>query len=428
MTKKFTLLLTALSLWSLGTTAQTFLNYVQIPTSATYSTGTGYRFSFDDAVLGTHTNGDGTGDSRTKTFTYSAWVCGPQTAPNPMQTSSHGGHIMGHTQGEFYSAQGSFAVAYKQSSRKLGLYCRCRKHDTDSKADYQTGHDIETDATLEAGEWAFISVVSDDSDHTMKLYKNAKLIGTVQLCSTGLGLLPDMDVFEIGHAKVAAGVADVQLWTKAMTAAELREAAAGNINEDDPDLAFWYNIDEYVAQGATTIGASANLATAGLSSVTGKVEGGTISGSSSYVYSVTSYTTSTLTPKTDVTPVNFTIATEASDGCTLTANVDNATATQAPMFSTVKVIAEPTSGYNVDAIKVTMNGEEQTFEPANAEFVLYDNATISAVATSGISSVNADEDSGEAQYYNLQGIRIPREMAKGTVIVKQGGKARKTVL
>lgn len=71
-----------------------------------------FQFRFSDSALGTHTVGDATVDSRTKTFTMSVWI----------KASTTNGDIMGHLQDNRYQNSGSFSV--RLTDGKLGLYAR----------------------------------------------------------------------------------------------------------------------------------------------------------------------------------------------------------------------------------------------------------------------------------------------------------------
>ena len=85
--------------------------------------------------------------------------------------------------------------------------------------------EVATEATLTPDEWAFVSVVVDDVNRTIKLYKNGKLAGTGDLATIvengvreghGIGLLQDECVFFIGNGGFSCYVDEVQVWTKAL--------------------------------------------------------------------------------------------------------------------------------------------------------------------------------------------------------------------
>lgn len=114
--------------------------------------------------------------------------------------------------------------------------------------------EVATEATLIANEWAFISVVVDDDNRTIKLYKNGKLAGTGDLGTIveggereghGIGLLQDECVFFVGNGGFSCYVDEVQLWNKALTEKELKESILGGYTQGNipQELIAYYKIE-----------------------------------------------------------------------------------------------------------------------------------------------------------------------------------------
>ena len=206
-----------------------------------------YQFRFDDIVLGEHengvnnswNNGNPTGtDHRARNFTMSAWVKAVSTE----------GQILGHGQSPYYGATGTFGVFL--SNGKLTLKARA----WEDGGSCPGIADVATEATLVADEWAFISVVVDDDNRTIKLYKNGKLAGTGDLSTIveggereghGIGLLQDECIFFVGNGGFSCYVDEVQLWNKALTEKELKESILGGYTQGNipQELIAYYKIE-----------------------------------------------------------------------------------------------------------------------------------------------------------------------------------------
>lgn len=183
-----------------------------------------FQFRFSDSALGTHSVGDATVDSRTKTFTMSAWV----------KASTAKGDIMGHLQDNRYQNSGSFSVRLMDG--KLGLYARGYYPNGGDK--FATAVNSSSSTSLEIGVWTFISVVSDDANKTLTLYKDGVQIQKETVdAEGGLGLLPDACIMfvggksssdEVSLEEIFAGDLDeVQLWNKALTSEEIKTSMGG---------------------------------------------------------------------------------------------------------------------------------------------------------------------------------------------------------
>ena len=206
-----------------------------------------FQFRFSDSALGTHTVGDATVDSRTKTFTMSVWI----------KASTTNGDIMGHLQDNRYQNSGSFSVWL--SDGKLGLYARGYYPNGGDK--FATAVNTPSSDSLETGVWTFISIVSDAVNKTLTLYKDGVQIQQETVdAEGGLGLLPDACIMFVGGEsdtdKVFAGDLDmVQLWNKALTPEEIKASMVSVDPSSAEGLLAYYtfvdNVDnEYQNQGS----------------------------------------------------------------------------------------------------------------------------------------------------------------------------------
>ena len=197
--------------------------------------------------MGTHTVGDATVDSRTKTFTMSVWI----------KASTTNGDIMGHLQDNRYQNSGSFSV--RLTDGKLGLYARGYYPNGGDK--FATAVNTPSSVSLETGVWTFISIVSEAVNKTLTLYKDGVQIQQETVdAEGGLGLLPDACIMFVGGEsdtdKVFAGDLDmVQLWNKALTPEEIKASMVSVDPSSAEGLLAYYtfvdNVDnEYQNQGS----------------------------------------------------------------------------------------------------------------------------------------------------------------------------------
>lgn len=140
-----------------------------------------YRFQFDDKLCGNHTADSQVNDERMTTFTMSAWV----------KPSVSSGDILGAVQTPWYINTGSFAV--RLTGGKLGFFTRCY-----GNGGYGDDVTATTGVTLPIDEWAFITLVMDDENKKITLYKNGEEIVSKTLNRDGFRLLPDETVFFVG--------------------------------------------------------------------------------------------------------------------------------------------------------------------------------------------------------------------------------------
>ena len=315
-----------------------------------------YQFRFDDIVLGEHENGvnnswnggnvTGT-DHRARNFTMSAWVKAVSTE----------GQILGHGQSLFYGATGTFGVFLDNG--RLTLKARAWE-DSGSCPGIS---DVATSATLTTDEWAFISVVVDDTNRTIKLYKNGKLAGTGDLSvitengvreGHGIGLLQDECVFFVGNGGFSCYVDEVQLWNKALNEKELKESVRGGYTQENMP-------QELIAYYKVTSESEAELENKGTYGAcpAGVVEGTTHREEAPYwadVYTCDFISVQIVAGHTFPTN-NLTITQPTEGGSFKVVNAQNEEVTSGPVeqFTALTVVAEPAEGYALS--QVLVNGE-----------------------------------------------------------------------
>ena len=337
-----------------------------------------YQFRFDDKVLGDHENGVNNTwnngnvtdtDHRARNFTMSAWIKAVSTGGD--------GQILGHGQSLFYNATGTFGVFLVNG--KLTLKARSWEDGGSCPGIAE----VATNATLTPDEWAFISVVVDDVNMTIKLYKNGKLAGTGDLATIvengireghGIGLLQDECVFFVGNGGFSCYVDEVQVWTKALDEKELKESIRGGYSQENmpQELAAYYKIEndsEAELENKGTYGACP----------AGVVKGTTTWQGSPYWTDV--YTCDFISVQIvegHTFPTNTLTITQPTEGGTFkVVNAQNEEVTDGPIdqFTALTVVAEPAEGYRLD--KVLVNGEENS----GTTFVIEDDTEVTVVFT-----------------------------------------------
>lgn len=222
--------------------------------------------------------------------------------------------------------------------------------------------EVATEATLIANEWAFISVVVDDDNRTIKLYKNGKLAGTGDLSTIveggereghGIGLLQDECVFFVGNGGFSCYVDEVQLWNKALTEKELKESILGGYTQGNipQELIAYYKIES---------DSEAELENKGSY---GTCPAGVVEGTTSYDYTIGTdiYTCDFITVQIvegHTFPSYQLSLTQPTTGGTfkvVDAENNEVNAGTILQYTALTVVAEPAEGYRLDQILV--NGE-----------------------------------------------------------------------
>lgn len=316
---------------------------ILVPASGNGSGSNIYSFRFDDAPLGSHTNGtNDDNDLRTRNFTYSAWV--KIKAANANQSV-----IMGNIQKEYACATGAFRVFYQDG--KLQFNGR----------DQQTNFvDVVGTATTDEGtpldEWVYISVVADQAAGTVTLYKNCKPISSFNT-TNGIGLLPDESMFFVNEQGASVQFSEVQLWNKALTEEELKDTY--NLTETPEALVAYYKAGEFT-EGSTT-----ELRNLGSENTTvANIYGGKYSLINGWLpqYSYTIQEIETLDEARELATVNVTINQPETEGNSFKVLAADGTeiAETATLFS--KVTVEPTLAEGTTLNGVLFNDQAYTLE------------------------------------------------------------------
>lgn len=214
------LIVSLVALLSSGTASAQQNTAISIPPK---SDNNYYQFRFDDALLGPHTAGSLDNDHRVRDITLSAWI----------KTNGTGGDILGLIQNDRYVATGSFAV--QLTNGKLGLFCRSLKGTSFPNEDAIT----KTSQTeLPINTWAFITLVVDNTNKNLRLYKDGTLVMNENVKNDGIGYLPDASVFFVGCMEFTGALNQVQLWNKVMTEEEVAQSM--HIISPQPDMFAFY--------------------------------------------------------------------------------------------------------------------------------------------------------------------------------------------
>lgn len=190
------------------------------------------RFQFDDQLLGSHVANNSDGDQRTRTFTMSAWV----RVNDPVQ-----GRLMGYGQGNMWGATPTFYVSIED-----GMYGLFNRGLDGGITSFGNDQNETTTQAVEAGKWAFVTVVFDAEGGQRAMYYNGNEILKGAYLGDGLGMLMDESAFYVSDAMETYNSADpsidideVQVWTKALTQDEVK-ASMESVAADAEGLAYLY--------------------------------------------------------------------------------------------------------------------------------------------------------------------------------------------
>ena len=195
-----------------------------------------------DEIIGTHEENQPAKDSRTRNYTFSAWVA-------PM---GYNGWFMGHMQRTIWEAQGSYAVGVQEGKLAVNF----RKWSAEDSGDCPDGGTVVSESTtLNPQEYAFITFVSDHDNKAFRVYKNGELaLEKTNIDGAGLALLFDKACdFFFGDNRqqlMSSKVEEAQIWTKILTPEEIKESMFGSYTAaNKPEgLAGYYVVDD-----ATTV-------------------------------------------------------------------------------------------------------------------------------------------------------------------------------
>ena len=200
-----------------------------------FTTSKAYQISFDDKLLGTHVHdGSMAQDKRVRNLTLSTWI----------KPSTLNGDLMGCVQANYYTKTGSFAV--RLTDGELGVYSRYMGADGSFPGDVSAISNMQ----LSTEEWAFITLVINDTDKKLSLYKNGELVLEKQLGGIGIGLLRDESLFFVGCNKFWGAVEEIQLWKKIQTQEEIK--ASMTLSDSPTDLVYRYTFNTIKADFSFT--------------------------------------------------------------------------------------------------------------------------------------------------------------------------------
>lgn len=195
-----------------------------------------------DEIIGTHEENQPAKDSRTRNYTFSAWVA-------PM---GYNGWFMGHMQRTIWEAQGSYAVGVQEGKLAVNF----RKWSAEDSGDCPDGGTVVSESTtLNPQEYAFITFVSDHDNKAFRVYKNGELaLEKTNIDGAGLALLFDKACdFFFGDNRqqlMSSKVEEAQIWTKILTPEEIKESMFGSYTAaNKPEGLAGY----YVVGDATTV-------------------------------------------------------------------------------------------------------------------------------------------------------------------------------
>ena len=310
-----------------------------------------FQFRFSDSALGTHSVGDATVDSRTKTFTMSVWI----------KASTTNGDIMGHLQDNRYQNSGSFSV--RLTDGKLGLYARGYYPNGGDK--FATAVNTPSSVSLETGVWTFISIVSDAVNKTLTLYKDGVQIQQETVdAEGGLGLLPDACIMFVGGEsdtdKVFAGDLDmVQLWNKALTPEEIKASMVSVDPSSAEGLLAYYTFVDNVDNEYQNQGSVENLPA---KLVSGPKRSGSAAWEGKY-YDTFSTVASTLVEGHIIPVQQFTYTYTTVNGGSVTAMVgDNVISTGEKFETGSDIVLTVSANANYELSSLLVNNEEKAGE------------------------------------------------------------------
>lgn len=195
-----------------------------------------------DEIIGAHVADKPKEDSRTRNYTFSAWVA-------PM---GYNGWFMGHMQRTIWEAQGSYAVGVQEGKLAVNF----RKWSAEDSGDCPDGGTVVSESTtLNPQEYAFITFVSDHANKAFRVYKNGELaLEKTNIDGAGLALLFDKACdFFFGDNRqqlMSSKVEEAQIWTKILTPEEIKESMFGSYTAaNKPEGLAGY----YVVGDATTV-------------------------------------------------------------------------------------------------------------------------------------------------------------------------------
>ncbi len=200
-----------------------------------------YRLEVPETILGDRSGGatDRTG----KSFTLSAWINMDQFTNGSY--NNKGNVIMGHGARFHFNYNGSLVLATTT--------------DGTLKIISGGGNTVSgnIDATVALNTWTYLTLVYDNSDFSVKVYKDGVLVDTRNNGSQLTLFGDDPCIFFVGGAGFSGLCDEMQFYNKALTADEVAQAYNNN-PQGVSGLTAWYDFNE-IESGTT--GTFANKAT-----------------------------------------------------------------------------------------------------------------------------------------------------------------------
>lgn len=200
-----------------------------------------YRLEVPETILGDRSGGatDRTG----KSFTLSAWINMDQFTNGSY--NNKGNVIMGHGARFHFNYNGSLVLATTT--------------DGTLKIISGGGNTVSgnIDATIDLNTWTYLTLVYDNSDFSVKVYKDGTLVDSRNNDSQLTLFGDDPCIFFVGGAGFSGLCDEMQFYNKALTADEVAQAYNNN-PQGVSGLTAWYDFNE-IESGTT--GTFANKAT-----------------------------------------------------------------------------------------------------------------------------------------------------------------------
>lgn len=200
-----------------------------------------YRLEVPETILGDRNGGET--DRTGKSFTLSAWINMDQFTNGSY--NNKGNVIMGHGARFHFNYNGSLVLATTT--------------DGTLKIISGGGNTVSgnIDATVALNTWTYLTLVYDNSDFSVKVYKDGVLVDTRNNGSQLTLFGDDPCIFFVGGAGFSGLCDEMQFYNKALTADEVAQAYNNN-PQGVSGLTAWYDFNE-IESGTT--GTFANKAT-----------------------------------------------------------------------------------------------------------------------------------------------------------------------
>lgn len=200
-----------------------------------------YRLEVPETILGDRNGGET--DRTGKSFTLSAWINMDQFTNGSY--NNKGNVIMGHGARFHFNYNGSLVLATTT--------------DGTLKIISGGGNTVSgnIDATIDLNTWTYLTLVYDNSDFSVKVYKDGTLVDSRNNGSQLTLFGDDPCIFFVGGAGFSGLCDEMQFYNKALTADEVAQAYNNN-PQGVSGLTAWYDFNE-IESGTT--GTFANKAT-----------------------------------------------------------------------------------------------------------------------------------------------------------------------